>query len=80
MENTSITIGKRVIPLVIRRSERAKHISLRISPAKNSVIMTLPRRANVTAGIKFLTGMAEWRMMRGTEKAGRKGEAIGRGG
>jgi len=60
MENTHIKIGSRVIPLEIKHSKRAKHISLRISPAKNSIIMTLPRYATVTSGMKFLAGKTDW--------------------
>lgn len=59
-EETKIRIGSRVIPLTIQHSPRAKHISLRISQARNSVILILPKHAKLESGMKFLSGKQDW--------------------
>ncbi|HEU5047890.1 MAG TPA: SprT family zinc-dependent metalloprotease [Rickettsiales bacterium] len=61
MENAdSITIDGRTIPIAIKRSGRARRISLRISPARDGIIITLPRRASIAAGLKFFHSKADW--------------------
>ncbi len=60
MERTEITLESRIIPLTIRRTKLAKRISLRISPAKDRVVMTLPKRAPLTVGMKFLKSKSSW--------------------
>lgn len=60
MESGSVQINKRIIPLSIIRSTRAKHISLRIAPAKNVLIITLPWHTPLASAIKFLKGKKEW--------------------
>jgi len=55
-----IPLGERLIPLVIRRHTRAKRISLRISPAKDGIVMTLPKRASVHTGMKFFMSKTDW--------------------
>lgn len=60
MANIEVHIGNRVIPLLIRNSRLAKRLSLRISPAKDKVVMTLPRRASLASGMKFLNSKTDW--------------------
>jgi len=60
MEKIDVTIGNRTIPLVIRKSVLAKRISLRMSAAKNSVVLTLPRRSSLATGIQFLNSKSAW--------------------
>ena len=60
MENVNVKIGERVIPISVRRPHNAKRISLRISQAKNSVVLTLPKRASLLSGMKFLDSKSDW--------------------
>lgn len=61
MENADkIKIGDLTIPVAFRNSRQAKRISLRISAARNSVIITLPKRSSTASGIKFLNSKASW--------------------
>jgi len=48
------------IPLKIIRSARAKRICLRFTPAKDGVIMTLPKRASQEAGMRFFEQKRSW--------------------
>jgi len=60
MEPLQITLGERVIALEVRRHQRARRISLKLSPARDGIVMTLPRRASVEAGMKFFISKADW--------------------
>jgi predicted metal-dependent hydrolase len=48
------------LPFHVKRSLRAKRISLRISPARNEVIVTIPKRASLKAGMDFLQSKLNW--------------------
>jgi predicted metal-dependent hydrolase len=43
-----------------RRSQRARHVSLRIDPRGGAVVVTLPPRAARHAGMALLTSHADW--------------------
>ena len=59
--NDAINInGLGLIPLVIKTSKQAKRISVRINPSKNSLTLTLPRRASVEKGLQFLVSKETW--------------------
>jgi predicted metal-dependent hydrolase len=60
METLSVTLEDRVIPLSIRRHRRARRISLRLSAARDAIVMTLPVRASVASGMEFFTSKAGW--------------------
>lgn len=60
MANIEVHIGNRVIPVSVRSSRLAKRLSLRISPAKDKVVMTLPRRASLASGMRFLNSKTDW--------------------
>lgn len=60
MEKTSVILSGCAIALCIRRHARARRISLRLSASRETVIMTLPKRASVEAGIKFLRSREQW--------------------
>ena len=60
MEKIDFTVGNRVIPITVKTSARAKRVTLRLSPAKDSVILTLPRRASLAFGMKFLNSKSAW--------------------
>jgi len=58
--DTDLRVGDKIIPVSVRRSKLAKRISIRIPPAKNKVVVTLPGRASLNAGIKFLNSKVSW--------------------
>jgi predicted metal-dependent hydrolase len=60
MDTTPVALKGRIIPLAIRRHRRARRISLRLSPARDTIVMTLPVRASVASGMDFLSSKAEW--------------------
>jgi predicted metal-dependent hydrolase len=60
MDTTHVPLGGQIIPLAIRRHRRARRISLRLSPARDGIVMTLPQRASVTSGMDFLHSKAGW--------------------
>jgi predicted metal-dependent hydrolase len=60
MEISHIPLGERIIPLAIRRHMRARRISLRLSPSRDGIVMTLPRRTSVEAGMRFLDKQRQW--------------------
>ncbi len=63
-----IQIGNHIVPLAVRRLRNAKRISLRMSPAKNSLLMTLPRRTSLASGIRFLHSQSGWILENLTEE------------
>jgi predicted metal-dependent hydrolase len=60
MDTTHIMLEGRTIALAIRRHRRARRISLRLSPARDGIVMTLPGRASVASGMAFFTSKANW--------------------
>lgn len=60
MEKTHIILEGRTIPLSICRHRAARRISLRLSAARDGVIMTLPLRASIAKGLDFVTTKARW--------------------
>jgi predicted metal-dependent hydrolase len=60
MDKTQIPLGGRMVPLSIRRHRRARRISLRLSPARDAVVMTLPLRASVASGLAFFHSKSQW--------------------
>jgi predicted metal-dependent hydrolase len=55
-----LTLASGSVPVVWRRSQRARRISLRIDPKTASVVVTLPMRAARGAGIALLTTHQDW--------------------
>jgi predicted metal-dependent hydrolase len=55
-----LKVGKEVLPLVIRRHQRAKRICLRYNPTEHAISLTLPRHTRVNDGLNFLTQKSEW--------------------
>jgi predicted metal-dependent hydrolase len=60
MEITTVMLEGKEIALTIRRNIRARRISLRFSAAKESIVMTLPKRTALEKGMAFLTSKAQW--------------------
>jgi predicted metal-dependent hydrolase len=60
MEKQIITLGGKDIPLHIRRLKAAKRITLRMTPAGEGIVMTLPMRASLSRAFAFLNQKAGW--------------------
>lgn len=60
MNNSVIIAEFGEVPLAIKISKRAKRISIRISPAKNSIIMSMPKRASIAVGMEFIRSKEGW--------------------
>ncbi len=55
-----LQVGEQVLPLVIRRHQRAKRICLRYNPTDHAISLTLPRHTRVNDGLTFLMLKSEW--------------------
>ncbi len=60
MKQMIININGQNISLAVRRHAWARRISLRLSPARDGVILTLTPRASQEAGMAFLRRKASW--------------------
>jgi predicted metal-dependent hydrolase len=56
---SSILVGGD-IPVILRRSARARRMTLRVARAGGEVVLTLPKRASVQDGRAFAESRAEW--------------------
>ncbi len=55
-----LRVGEEVLPLRIRRHQRAKRICLRYNPTEHAISLTLPRHTRVSDGLNFLMAKSEW--------------------
>ncbi len=55
-----LQVGEEMLPLVIRRHQRAKRICLRYNPTDHAISLTLPRHTRVGDGLMFLMQKSEW--------------------
>lgn len=55
-----LQVGEEMLPLVIRRHQRAKRICLRYNPTDHAISLTLPRHTRVSDGLIFLMQKSEW--------------------
>lgn len=55
-----LDVGGRSVPVTVRRSARARRISLRIDTAAHTVILVLPKRASLEAGMRFAAEKSVW--------------------
>lgn len=55
-----LLLGRRAVPLRIRRHARARKMSLRLDPAGKGVILTLPNGTPIREGRHFLREQTEW--------------------
>ena len=55
-----IRIGTTSAPFVLRRSNQARRVSLRVDPGLGQVTLVLPRRASEAAGFRFVARNADW--------------------
>jgi len=55
-----LLIADRSVPLAVRRSARARRITLRIDDTSGSVVLTLPRRVALAEGLAFADEKRRW--------------------
>jgi predicted metal-dependent hydrolase len=55
-----LQVGEEMLPLVIRRHQRARRICLRYNPTSHAISLTLPRHTRVGDGLMFLMQKSEW--------------------
>jgi predicted metal-dependent hydrolase len=55
-----LQVGEEMLPLVIRRHQRARRICLRYNPTSHAISLTLPRHTRVGDGLVFLMQKSEW--------------------
>ena len=55
-----LLIADRAVPLAVRRSARARRITLRIDDTTGSVVLTLPRRVALSEGLAFADEKRRW--------------------
>ena len=55
-----ITLGERVLPIVLRRHPTAKRLTLRLAPDGSEVRLTAPKWAPTNEAIAFAHARAEW--------------------
>src|SRR5215469_3805146 len=55
-----IHLGGRAVPLVVRKSPRAKRIALKVDSARAAVELVLPQRAALSTGLRFLEERRGW--------------------
>lgn len=48
------------VTLAVRRNARARRVSLRADPAENHIVLVLPGRASLAAGMRFAHTQAGW--------------------
>jgi len=55
-----LLIADRAVPLAVRRSARARRITLRIDDTTGSVVLTLPKRVSLSEGLAFADEKQRW--------------------
>ncbi len=55
-----LLLGQRQIALHVRRSDRARRLSLRIDPSSLALELVLPARASLAEGLRFAARQADW--------------------
>jgi len=59
-EEPSVTVGDRVLPLMIRRHPRATRLTMRLAPDGSEVRITLPRWGRTLDALVFVRNRTEW--------------------
>jgi len=60
----SVGCDGRAVPLAVRRSRRARHLSLRLDPAEDAVELVLPRSVSLEEGMRFVEEKSGWILTR----------------
>lgn len=56
----SLALGGRAIPLVMRKSRRARYLSLRLDPVEDAVELVLPWGVSLREGLRFAATKTAW--------------------
>lgn len=59
-EKQEVELEGRRVPVTVRRHRKARRVSLRIAPAGDGVVLTLPMRASLEKGLRFAQAKASW--------------------
>ncbi len=59
-EFPQITVGGRVLPVVIKRMERSRRLSMRLAPDGSEVRITMPRWTRTADAMAFVQERADW--------------------
>jgi len=59
-----VVVAGRRYPFVLRRSARARRLTLRVMPQDGAVVLVLPRSVSVAAGTRFVAEQAGWIVQR----------------
>ncbi len=57
---TALQLGEREVTLTLRRSDRARGLTLRVDPATFAFELVLPRRASLADALRFAARNTEW--------------------
>ncbi|MEO7246903.1 MAG: SprT family zinc-dependent metalloprotease [Novosphingobium sp.] len=59
-EEPAVEVGGRVLPVQIRRNERARRLTMRLSPDGAAVLITVPRWIPTREALAFAAGRIDW--------------------
>lgn len=59
-----VVIGEREVPFMVRRNNRARRLLLRVETTTGVVVLTLPKRASLADGMRFVHANAGWALAR----------------
>lgn len=59
-ESTTLTLGDTEVPLRLRRSARARRITLRLAPAEGTLVLTLPPGVKPEEALGFARRQEQW--------------------
>jgi predicted metal-dependent hydrolase len=59
-EEQYVDINKRQVKVRVRRHHQARRVSLRLMPAAEGVVLTLPKRASLEKAMAFLHQKSDW--------------------
>ncbi len=60
----SVTVDGRAVPLKMRKSSRARRLSLRLDPSEDAVELVLPRGVGLSEGLRFAEEKSGWILTR----------------
>jgi predicted metal-dependent hydrolase len=58
--HSQINFGTTALPVIFRRSHRAKRLALRVDAGQGAVIVVLPRLTDAASGLAFATKHSHW--------------------
>jgi predicted metal-dependent hydrolase len=59
-DTAALRLGEREVMLKLRRSERARRLTLRVDPLSFAIELVLPRRASLAEALRFAARQSEW--------------------